>query len=128
MRIILISVLILIASCTTQIQSIRHEGFTLIVKSGIDIEKARIIISTFLLQEDRFNFKRKFTIEAYEEKYRKMCWDSTLMPESEKEFCSAQYTISYSSDPYCFGGSSVIENCESGECIYKISEYTEICE
>jgi competence protein ComGC len=128
MRIISILALIFIASCATQIKSIKHEGRTLVVKNGIEIEKARVIVSQFLLQESRSTFKRKITIEAYEEKYRKMCHASTHMPESEKEFCAAQYTISYSADPYCVGGSSVIENCGSGKCTYKISEYTEICE
>ena|SRR5690606_3829666 len=128
MKIILICALIFIASCTTQTKSIKHEGRTLVVKNGIEIEKAKVIFSQFLLQESRFSFKRKITIAAHEEKYRKMCHASTLMPESEKEFCGAQYIISYSADPYCFGGSSVIENCESGKCIYKISEYSELCE
>jgi len=128
MRIISICALIFIASCATQTKSIKHEGRTLVVKNGIEIEKAKVIVSQFLLQESRFSFKKKITIEVHEEKYRKMCYASTLIPEPEKEFCGAQYTISYSSDPYCFGGSSVIENCESGKCTYQISEYSELCE
>lgn len=128
MRILSICVLILIASCATQSQPIKHDGYTLIVKNGIEIEKARLITSKFLLQEGRLNFKRKISIQAYEESFRKMCRDSTLIPESQKEFCGAQYTVSYSADPYCFGSSSVIENCQNGECIYRISEFIEICE
>jgi hypothetical protein len=123
----LVSVLI-VTSCATKNNNIQHNGNMLIVENGIEIEKAKIMVSEFLNQERTNNIHGKISVNVFEEKYRKECLEFPMAKEHFKEFCNAQYVIAYSADTKCIGGSRVIENCESGACNYRISEYSEVCE
>jgi hypothetical protein len=128
MRLIAAFMLLLISACANQTETLNFDGNKIVVKNGIELEKAKIIIGQFLAQENRWHIRGKITLELFPEKYRKACFESIYMKPSEREFCNAKYSIYHSSDPYCGGGADVLESCSNGECSYRISEYSEICE
>lgn len=98
------------------------------VNDGIEAERAQQIVSQFLESEKRWNIRGVVEIEYFEEEYKKQCNEHPMALQEHGKFCNAIYTISHSSDPYCVGGSRVIESCTGGECSYEISKYIEICE
>ena len=123
----LVSVLI-ISGCATKNNNIQYNGNNLIIENGIEIEKAKIMVSEFLNQEKGNSIHGNISIKVFEEKYRKECLETPIAEEHFKEFCNSHYVITYSAEPKCRGGSRVIERCERGSCNYRISEYSEVCE
>lgn len=128
MKLIAAFAFLLISACAHQTKILNFEENKLVVKNGIELEKAKTIISQFLTQESSWHIQGKITLELYPEKYRKSCFESSYMRPSQREFCNAKYSIYHSSDSYCVGGAEVLESCTNGGCKYRISEYEETCE
>lgn len=123
----LVSVTIVSCRATTN-NSINYNGNKLVVENGIEVEKAKKMVSEFLCQQRTNNIHGKISVSTFKENYRKECLESPIAKEHFKEFCNANYIIGYSADSKCRGGSRVIEYCEGSACNYKISGYSEVCE
>jgi len=123
----ILSAIFLLSCSSGSLQSI-NPSVKLKIKGDIDSDKAILIVSQFLEAERKWNIQGVVEVSYFEEKYQRQCKRNTVSFQEYGKFCNAKYVISHASDLFCFGGSRVIESCNAGKCVYKISEYMEICE
>ncbi len=128
MRISFIPVFIFISSCVSHGLERINENITLAASSGVETARSKVIVLQFLKEHEDLNLEGELKVLPFQEEHKRNCYKHTNPRTSQRKYCEAKYIISHSSDKYCSGHSSVLENCHEGECEFEISYFIETCE